>query len=88
MLAPFSLSLILACISGIQAVSVYLSPPRTHLESTLSPEDASAVLSQHLGLEAFEPLRDSTPFVYEEFVGQGEKNEIVVTVEESIANGM
>jgi len=78
--------LVFACISGIQAVSVYLSPPRTYLKSTLSPEDASAALSQHLGLEAFEPLR---AFVYqEEFVGQGEKNAVVVTVEESNANRM
>lgn len=84
MLAP---CLLLACISGIQAISVYLSPSRTYLKSTLSPEDASAALSHHLRLEAFEPL--STAFVYEEeFVGQGEKNAVLVAVEESSAHRM
>jgi hypothetical protein len=56
----------------------------------LSPEDATTALSRHLGLEEFESLRDASDLTHtqENFVGQGAKNVLLVTVEESDANGV
>jgi hypothetical protein len=87
MLGPLSLCLILATIVNAQGVNVYLSPPRTHLKSAMSPEYASAALSRHLGLEVFEPFHDTSLLAFDDthFVGQGERNSMVVTVEESYA---
>ncbi|PPQ87474.1 hypothetical protein CVT25_008210 [Psilocybe cyanescens] len=90
MLASCSLAVVLtACLKLTQAVDVYLSPSPSFLHPTLSPEDASAALSRHLGLEAFEPLWDNSELSYSEefFVGQGSKNALVVTVEENDASG-
>lgn len=66
---------------------MYLSPPRTHLKSAMSPEHASAALSRHLGLEAFESFHEVSHLAFDDthFIGQGEKNAIVVTAEESYA---
>jgi hypothetical protein len=85
MLAPLSLCLLLAAVISTQAVNVYLSPPRTHLRSAMSPEYASATLSRHLGLEVFEPFHEASHLAFDDthFIGQGEKNAIVITVEES-----
>jgi len=50
----------------------------------LSPADASAALSRHLGLEHYEALLDTSNLGYEEwFVGQGSKNALLIIVEES-----
>ncbi|KAF8973020.1 hypothetical protein BDZ97DRAFT_1912616 [Flammula alnicola] len=91
MLAHFSLALLLS--AGLQlteAVHVYLSPAPTFYRSTLSPEDASAALSRHLGLEAFEPFLVASDLSYNEetFVGQGAKNALIVTVEENDAQAI
>ena len=85
MLAHLSLCLVLAAVA--QAVNVYLSPPRTHLNSVMSPEYASAALSRHLGLEVFEQFHEISHLAFDDthFIGQGEKNAIVVTAEESYA---
>ncbi|KAF9527343.1 hypothetical protein CPB83DRAFT_856393 [Crepidotus variabilis] len=86
MLAPFSLCLLLTTALGTaNAVYVYLSPPQDFLRSTLSPEDASAAVSRHLGLEAFEAMRDMSNTLYEEdntFVGQGGRHGLILTLEE------
>ncbi|KDR75115.1 hypothetical protein GALMADRAFT_249028 [Galerina marginata CBS 339.88] len=91
MLVPCSLALLFsASFQLTQAVHVYLSPSPSLLRSTLSPEDASATLSRHLGLEAFEPFWDASDLTHieENFVGQGPKNVLVVTVEESDASAV
>lgn len=87
MIEPLSLCLILATVLNIQAVNVYFSPPHAHLESTVSPDYASAVLSRHLGLEVFEPFHDLAHLGFDDnhFIGQGERNAMVVTMEESYA---
>lgn len=87
MLTPLAFCLILAAVVNIQAVNVYLSPPQPYLASAVSPEYASAALSRHLGLEVFEPFRDVSLLTFDDthFIGQGEKNAVVVTVEETYA---
>ena len=87
MLAPLSLGLLLSA-SLSQAVDVYLSPSSNFFSSSLSPADASAALSRHLGLEQFESLQDASNLGHEEwFVGQGAKNALLITVEESDVQG-
>lgn len=78
-----------ACCRLTLAVHVYLSPASDFYRSSLSPEDATAALSRHLGLDAFEQLRQPGDSSYNEelFVGQGPKNILLVTVEESDAAG-
>ena len=83
MLASLSLGLLLST-SLSQAVDIYLSPSSNIVRSSLSPTDASAALSRHLGLERFEPLLDVSNLGHEEwFVGQGSKNALLITMEES-----
>lgn len=55
----------------------------------MSPEDASAALSRHLGVEVFEPLRDASDLAHSDdyFVGQGGKNALVLTMDESDVDG-
>ena len=87
MLAQLSLGLLLSA-SLSQAVDVYLSPSSNFVRSSLSPADASAALSRHLGLERFEPLLDASSLGHEEwFVGQGLKNVLLITLEESDLQG-
>lgn len=87
MLTPFTLCLILATVRNIQAINVYFSPPQPHLASAVSPEYASAALSRHLGLEVFEPFHDLSLLAFDDthFIGQGEKNAVIVTMEETYA---
>jgi len=87
MLVSLSLCLILATIVNTQAINVYLSPPRTHLRPTVSPDFAKAVLSRHLGLEVFEPFHYAIHLAFDDthFIGQGQSNAMVLTVEESYA---
>lgn len=89
MLGLLSCGLLLTVLQPALGIQVYLNPPRTSARSTLSPADASAVLSQHLGLESFEPFRDVSGGIGEEqgFVGQGSKHSILLTVEEGDAEG-
>ncbi|KAF8160713.1 hypothetical protein B0H34DRAFT_697792 [Crassisporium funariophilum] len=84
MLAHFSLGLLLSA-GFTQAVQVYLSPTPALSRSSLSPEDASAALSRHLGLEAFQPLLDASDIGHQEewFVGRGSKNALLVTLEDN-----
>ncbi|KAJ3767569.1 hypothetical protein FB446DRAFT_321663 [Lentinula raphanica] len=67
-------------------VNVYLNPSTSLLRSQLSPEDASLALSQHLGLEQFEFLQDQSRATYQDgsvnFVGAGQKNALIVTMEQ------
>lgn len=83
------LILLSACYGIARAVNVYLSPASESFQSTLSPEDATRVLSRHLGLDAFEPFRDAAESAHNEeyFVGQGPKNALVVTVDETDVAG-
>lgn len=81
--------LLLLSASLSQAANVYLSPPPSEsVRSSLSLADASAALSRHLGLEQFEPLLDASNLGHEEwFVGQGSKNALLITLEESDVQG-
>ncbi|KAF9257958.1 hypothetical protein L218DRAFT_1080654 [Marasmius fiardii PR-910] len=82
-----SLSLCLSLIQSIQAVEVYLWPSYSSLPPQLPPEDASSVLSHHLGLEIYESVRESFKGVYEQgnFVAQEQINALIVTVDETDA---
>jgi hypothetical protein len=87
MWAPLSLGLLFSA-SLSQAVKVYLSPSSSFVGSSLSPADASAALSRHLGLEQFESQLDVSNLGHEEwFVGQGFKNVLLITMEESDVQG-
>lgn len=83
------LLLLFACCRLTLAVHVYLSPASDFYRSSLSPEDATAALSRHLGLDAYDPIRPSSDSSYNEelFVGKGPKSILLVTVEESDAAG-
>ncbi|KAF9472439.1 hypothetical protein BDN70DRAFT_868400 [Pholiota conissans] len=72
------------------AVHVYLSPTSDLYRSNLSPEDASAILARHLGLDAYEPFWETSYLSHNEetFVGQGANNVLLVTVEESDAEAI
>lgn len=91
MLGFVSLNVLLSLIQLSQAVNVYLHPQNNVFRSTLSVEDASLVLSQHLGLDMFETMGDSAslPESFDEvpFVGQGSKNALLLTLEEADAQG-
>ena len=73
-----------------QAVNVYLSPS-PQIPFTLSPSQASFVLSRHLGLDYFESPGDA---IHEDllnehsFVGQGAKNGLLLTVSEEDVRGV
>ncbi|KAF8895742.1 hypothetical protein CPB84DRAFT_1782349 [Gymnopilus junonius] len=73
-----------AALQLVQAIDVYLSPPSSLLRSRLSPEQASAALSRHLGLEAFEPFQEWTHYE-ESFVGQGLKNALILAIDQNDA---
>lgn len=83
------LAVVLCGLQAARAVNVYLYPPQTSLRSNLAPEDASAALSRHLGLEIFETLRDSSTLDYSEetFVGQGPSNALLLTLDDVDAKG-
>lgn len=84
MLGARSLAFFLSSLQLSQAINVYLNPQSDFLESKLSPEDASSVLSRHLGVEVFEPFRDAFSMDYtgEAFVGQGPVNGLLLTMED------
>jgi len=78
---------VLCGLQATQAVNVYLYPPQTFLRSTLAPEDASAALSRHLGLEIFEPLHDNS-YNEESFVGQGPNSALLLTLDDADAQAV
>ncbi|THH16016.1 hypothetical protein EW146_g4553 [Bondarzewia mesenterica] len=82
---------ILLCLlfTGLsQAAEVYLNPSPS-LPSYLTPSHASSVISRHLRLEAFEPLQGNeqiaTKFLNEPFVGEGDKNGLLLSIDEADA---
>ena len=86
------LLLLLAEVSlGIQ---LYLSPPPNDrlLSSTISPKQARVVVSHQLGLDAFDSVEDMDPsterLISSNFIGEGVKNALLVTVSEDVARGM
>ncbi|KAJ7162115.1 hypothetical protein C8R46DRAFT_1177546 [Mycena filopes] len=84
------LAVVLCGLQAVQAVNVYLYPPQTNLRSNLGPQDASAALSRHLGLEIFEAFRDTSFLDYSEesFVGQGPNNVLLLTVDAADAKAI
>ncbi|KAF7357855.1 hypothetical protein MVEN_00831700 [Mycena venus] len=78
------LAVVLCGLQAVQAVNVYLYPPQISLRPNLAPEDASAALSRHLGLEIFEAFRDASTLDYSEesFVGQGPNNVLLLTLDD------
>ncbi|KAJ7091989.1 hypothetical protein B0H15DRAFT_834939 [Mycena belliarum] len=85
-----TLAVVLCGAHAAQAVNVYLYPPQTSLRTNFGPEDASAALSRHLGLEIFETLRDSSALDYsdEYFVAQGPINALLLTLDEADAKAV
>lgn len=73
-----------------QAVRVYLSPP-SPLPSKLSAKQASFALSRHLDLESFESIEEDSLVwdgpLHQEFVGQGPKDGLLLTIDESYVHG-
>lgn len=91
MLASVSLCLLLsATVHVSQAINVYLSPSASYQRTILSPDDASAALSRHLGMEMFETLRDTSGNSYQEetFVGQGETSALILILNQADAQGL
>lgn len=77
----------LCCVLQLsRALDLYLSPSR----DLRGNEDASAVLSHHLGLEIFEPLREASQADYfaSPFIGQGVNSALLVVLEDEDAEGM
>lgn len=87
---PSLLLVLSAALQLTRAIEVYLSPPSSFLASKLAPEQASAALSRHLGLEAFEPFQDASLWTNSEenFVGQGSKNVLLLTGDQDDVSGM
>lgn len=87
MLALLSLGLL--ALQPVLGINIYLNPAPLVPRSSLSPADASAVLSRHLGLESFEPFRDGSAANHDggDFVGQGSQKSYLLTLEESDAEG-
>jgi len=83
----FSICLLLAGLSSAARVFLNPNPP---LPSRLSQEQASAVISQHLGLEIFESLGTSRRYHLineQQFVGKGPKHGLLLTIDEADATG-
>jgi len=89
MLPSFSLSLLLLSATSqlANAVGVYLVPTSALASSAVSPDDALTTLSRHFGLEAFQPLRDSSNGE-EHFVGKGLKSSLLLTMDSADVDGM
>lgn len=90
MRVPFSLGVLLCGgLQAVQAVRVYMSPAPDFHQASVSPEQASAAVSRHLGLESFESFQEGSPGAYKEesFVGQDARNSLIITVDEADARG-
>lgn len=87
---PCILLLLAELTLGIQ---LYISPESNKLPaaSTISPKQARVVVSHQLGLDAFDPLEDldlsTERLLGNSFVGEGDKNALLLTVSEDIARG-
>jgi len=88
MLPLFSLSLLLLSATAqlANAVDVYLVPTPALASSTASPDDALTTLSRHFGLEAFQPMLD-TSNGEEHFVGKGLKSSLLLTMDSADVDG-
>ncbi|KAF7322167.1 DUF3844 domain-containing protein [Mycena kentingensis (nom. inval.)] len=66
-------ALAVLALPAVRAVDIYLSPPPAipHTPLDFAAEDATAVLSHHLGLESFDVLKQGNPVLDELFQGQG-----------------
>ncbi|TRM70254.1 hypothetical protein BD626DRAFT_476793 [Schizophyllum amplum] len=80
-----ALAVVFAGLHAASALNVYLYPTPPVKRSSLSPEDASAALSQHFNLEAFEPARDASTFRAQDFIGEGTQNALLLTMEDEDA---
>jgi hypothetical protein len=83
-----SVCLLLAGLS--QAVQVYLNP-QPAVPPTLSPSQASFVLSRHFGLEFLESAGDDLHgelWNEQTFVGQGSRSGLLLTIDEVDARSM
>jgi len=82
MLTIFTVGLLVSALRTCHAVQVYLSPQNPFVQHELLPDEATTTLSHHLGLEQFEPLRDTSNANYEEnFIGQGAHNVLLLTLD-------
>ncbi|KAL1672912.1 hypothetical protein EV122DRAFT_271160 [Schizophyllum commune] len=79
-----AVAVVLASLNVASALDVYLYPAPLVKRSSLSPDDASAVLSRHFNLESFEPVRDEV-LRTQDFIGEGEQNALLLTMEEEDA---
>lgn len=74
-------------------IQIYLSPALKvrPLSSTISPTQARVVVSHQLGLDAFDSLEEMDPsterLVSGDFIGEGVKNALLLTVSEDVARG-
>ncbi|THU86553.1 hypothetical protein K435DRAFT_763253 [Dendrothele bispora CBS 962.96] len=84
MLKFFSLGVLLSTLQLSLAINVYLNPQPENLRRNFGVHEASAVISHHVGLEMFESVPEAMRMTYEQtnFVAQGQKNALVVTLED------
>ncbi|KAJ7049923.1 hypothetical protein C8F01DRAFT_1378051 [Mycena amicta] len=91
MWTPTLAALVLSILPAARAVDIYLSPP-PRLPHTLSADDATAVLSHHLGLEAFDALPGGDWVLDGIFdvpaSGQKEQSVLLLTMDEVDVNEM
>ncbi|KAF5344000.1 hypothetical protein D9758_012881 [Tetrapyrgos nigripes] len=80
----FSLGVLLSTLQLSRAINVYLNPQPSNLRQILDVNDASAVISHHVGLEMFESVPDAIrpSFDQTNFVAQGQKSALVLTLED------
>jgi len=90
MLKLFSLGVFLSILRLSHAVNVYLNPKPESLRPILGVDDASAIISHHVGLEMLESVPEAMRASYEQtkFVAQGHKSALVVTLNEADAERM
>jgi hypothetical protein len=84
--AMFAPLLTLLCGSFlVRASTVYMHPP---LPNHAATHGASAIIAHHLRLERFEPMNDGQIASFAEpFVGEGEVEGLVLSIEESYVKG-
>lgn len=77
----------LLLVGFAQAADVYLSSSQS-FSSQLSLQRAGVVLSEYLGLDAFENLQNYGDFGEREFVGQGPSNALFLLVDDATVQGL
>lgn len=85
-------ALLLLLADVVLGVRVFLNPPPSSLArlSSLTPPQARAVVSHHLGLEAFDTVQDvqgAEQLISSEFVGKGVGSGLLLTLSEDVARG-